>query len=77
MGRIRKCNDRCHNAKGNRCKCVCGGFYHGSNGTVNRQALHGMTEKKVNKTLAQAGFKKGETAYIEQKELPLELECFL
>ena len=69
--RIRKCNSRCHQAKGTRCKCVCGGFYHGKNGGANRQALTEQTEGEVQETLAQHGFKKGETAYIEQKELPL------
>lgn len=71
MGRIRKCNSRCHNAKGTRCRCCCGGAFHGKDGTgaANRQALaQGMTE-----LLEQNGFKEGETAYIEQKELLLEV----
>ena len=68
MGRVRRCDSRCHNAKGTRCKCWCGGAFHGSAGAVNREALvHGGTE-----VLEQHGFKKGETAYIEQKRLPME-----
>ena len=71
--RIRKCSDRCHRAKGTRCKCVCGGFFHGATGTVNRQALTEQTEEEVKKLLEQHGFKEGDTAYIEQKELPLSV----
>ena len=71
MGRIRKCGSRCHRAKGTRCRCWCQGFFHGKNGTgaANRAALAaGMTH-----LLEEHGFKQGETAYIEQKELPLEV----
>jgi len=32
-----------------------------------------MTEEEAKKTLQQHGFKEGETAYIEQKELALEV----
>ena len=71
--RIRKCNSRCHHAKGTRCKCVCQGFYHRADGAANRQALTQHTEEEVIETLEQHGFKDGETAYIEQKELALEV----
>ena len=71
--RVRICGSRCHNARGTRCKCVCQGFYHSSAGAVNRQALLEMTEEEVRKTLQQHGFKQGETAYIEQNKLPLEV----
>ncbi len=70
MGRVRRCDSRCHNAKRPRCRCWCDGFFHGKNGAgaTNREALaQGMTE-----LIEQHGFKNGETAYIEQKELPLE-----
>ena len=68
MGRVRRCDSRCHKAKGNRCACWCGGHFHGSAGADNRAALaRGGVE-----LLEENGFKKGETAYIEQKELPLE-----
>ena len=29
MEKVRRCDSRCHNAKGSRCKCWCGGRYHG------------------------------------------------
>lgn len=67
MGKVRRCDRRCHQAKGTRCRCWCGGFFHGAGGDVNRQALQdGMTG-----LLEQRGFKEGETAYIEQKGIPL------
>ena len=71
MGKVRKCDSRCHQAKGTRCACWCGGFFHGRDGAgvAHRAALaQGMTD-----LLEQNGFKEGETAYIEQKELPLEV----
>jgi len=52
---------------------VCLGFYHGSAGTANREALHQATEEEAKELLEEHGFKKGETAYIEQRELPLEV----
>lgn len=73
--RVRRCDDRCHRAKGTRCRCFCGGYYHGKNGTgaVNREALTQATEEGARKLLEQHGFKKGETVYIEQRKLPLEV----
>jgi len=72
-GRI--CSKRCHTAKGTRCCCACGGFYHGKNGSgaANRAALAVATEAEQKSLLEQHGFKDGETAYIEQMELPLEV----
>ena len=68
MGKVRRCDKRCHTAKGTRCKCWCGGFFHSSAGTANRAALaQGATE-----LLAEHGFKKDETAYIGQEELPMK-----
>ncbi len=68
MGRVRRCDRRCHTAKGTRCQCWCGGFFHSSS-AVNRAALEqGMTE-----FFEQHGFKEGEPAYIEQRALPLEV----
>ena len=72
MGKVRRCNSRCHHAKKPRCRCWCGGFFHGVDGAgaANREALtHGMTE-----LLEEHGFKEGETAYIEQKKLALEAQ---
>lgn len=68
MGRVRRCDSRCHHAKGTRCACWCGGFFHGSAGAANRVAL---AQEGV-ETLERNGFTKGETVYIEQKELPRE-----
>ena len=69
MSKVRRCDKRCHNAKRPRCRCWCGGFFHGSGGAANRAALaQGMTG-----LLGQCGFREGETAYIEQKELPVEV----
>ena len=68
MGKVRRCDKRCHSARGTRCRCFCGGFFHGSAGAANRAALaQGATE-----LLEEHGFKKGETAYIGQEELPLK-----
>ena len=66
MGRVRRCNGRCHNAKRPRCRCWCGGAFHGAGGAANRAAL----QEGVTGILEQAGFKNGETAYIEQNCLP-------
>jgi len=73
MGKVRRCDSRCHNAKGTRCACVCSGFYHGKNGAgaANREALAQAVLPE--ELLKQHGFKEGETAYIEQKELPLKV----
>jgi len=68
MGKVRRCDKRCHTAKGIRCKCWCGGFFHGSAGASNRAALaQGATE-----LLEEHGFKKDATAYVGQEELPMK-----
>ena len=69
MTKVRHCDKRCHNAKRPRCRCWCGGAFHGSAGAANRAAL----QEGVTEILEQHGFKQGETAYIEQKELPVEV----
>ena len=76
MGKVRRCDRRCHNAKKPRCRCWCGGFFHGSTGAANREALSFVMNNPrafALELLEQHGFKEGETAYIEQKELPLEV----
>lgn len=66
MKRVRKCNRRCHEARGKRCGCWCGGALHGTAGAANRQAIQeGNTE-----LLEQLGFEHGKTAYINQTTLP-------
>lgn len=73
MGKVRRCNARCHNAKRPRCRCWCGGHFHGSGGAANRAGLlQAVNEAAERLHLEQAGFKEGETVYIEQKEIPLE-----
>jgi len=71
--RVRTCGKRCHEARGTKCKCVCLGFYHGSAGAANREALHQATEEDAKELLEQHGFKEGETRYIEQTKLFLEV----
>jgi len=65
MGKVRRCDSRCHNAKRPRCRCWCGGTFHGSAGVANREALaHGTLN------LEEHGFKTdGTTVYIEKKPL--------
>lgn len=73
MGKVRRCDRRCHNARRPRCRCWCGGFFHGEHGpgAIHRAALaEGMLSTEF---LEQHGFKAGETAYIENKKLPLEV----
>ena len=68
MGKVRRCNSRCHNARRPRCRCWCGGTFHGSAGAASREALaHGLLNLEH---LEKHGFKTdGTTAYIEQKSL--------
>jgi len=74
MGKIRRCNRRCHEAKGSRCRCWCSGAFHGVNGAgaANREALAQAVLPE--ELLKQHGFKEGETKYIHQQELPLEMK---
>ena len=74
MGKVRRCDRRCHNARKPRCRCWCGGFFHGANGAgaANREALAFALDNPraaALNILEQHGFKEGETAYIEQKKL--------
>lgn len=72
MGNVRRCDNRCHSAKGTRCACWCGGKMHGKNGAINREALakFALEPEKQKEFLEAHGFKQGETAYIEQNHLP-------
>lgn len=68
MGRQRRCDWRCHTAKGAKCKCWCGGHFHGSAGAVSREGLRkGLVD------IQEHGFKSGATAYIEQTEFSREV----
>lgn len=74
MAKIRRCDNRCHSAKGTRCKCWCGGTFHGTAGAINREALlQAVTEADRRRMLEQHGFKEGKTAFIEQTKLPIEV----
>lgn len=64
MGKIRKCDQRCHNAKGTRCKCWCGGAFHGSAGAAARQAVLDNPD-----ILREYGFEHGKTVFRYQQEL--------
>ncbi len=75
--RKRTCSRRCHEARGTKCRCVCQGFYHSTAGAANREALAQGTEEEAKELLEQHGFKEGETRYIEQRELPLEVATTL
>ena len=39
MGKTRVCGAACHKAKGNKCRCWCGGVFHGSGGLDARKAF--------------------------------------
>ncbi len=67
MRKVRKCDSRCHNAKHSRCKCWCGGAFHGVAGANNRQSV----EEGVTELLQQNGFVQGQTAYIHQVGMKL------
>lgn len=69
--RKRTCGTVCHESKGSKCHCVCGGFFHGKAGEANREALHQATEEEAQRILAQHGFVKGKTAYLHQTKLPI------
>lgn len=45
MGKVRRCDAQCHDAKGPDCGCWCGGRFHGAAGAEARQAfLEAWTE---------------------------------
>lgn len=39
MSRARTCGERCHAAQGKRCKCWCGGVFHGTQGADARKLV--------------------------------------
>ena len=64
MSKVRRCDKRCHSARGTRCKCWCEGFYHGKDGDVNRETL-----KDAARYIEEHGAKPGEV-YLDQLRLP-------
>jgi hypothetical protein len=74
MSKVRRCDKRCHTARGTRCRCWCGGFFHGSSGAANRAALiQAATDGDRDLLLQNHGFKEGKTTYVEQQTLPVEV----
>jgi hypothetical protein len=61
VGSVRVCGKTCHAAKGAKCRCWCGGLFHGSGGLAARQAFADAfgctelptTEMAFNETTAQ------------------------
>ena len=39
MASSRRCDDRCHSARGPICTCWCGGVFHGARGAAAREAF--------------------------------------
>ena len=73
MGRIKRCDSRCHQVRGTRCGCWCGGHFHGTAGSINREALrNAVTEAEKVHLLEENGFQTGQAVYLEQPRLPLE-----
>lgn len=67
MAKRRRCDDRCHYAKGTKCACWCLGAFHGVGGTAHRAAV----VAGIPGILEEHGFKTGETVYINQAALPI------
>ena len=46
-GSRRQCNARCHNAKKPKCRCICGGHFHGAGrtGKLNEMDINTETEE--------------------------------
>lgn len=47
----RRCDARCHNSKGHRCKCWCRGRFHGVRGTGARMNLRYVLGLRKNEPL--------------------------
>jgi hypothetical protein len=39
MGKTRVCGGTCHKAKGAKCRCWCGGVFHGAGGQLTREVF--------------------------------------
>lgn len=65
MPRSRHCGKQCHAAKGDKCRCWCGGAFHGPKGAALRQALEGGKKE----LLEEHGYVEGATHYIKQAPL--------
>jgi predicted NUDIX family phosphoesterase len=48
VGRLRRCDDRCHSAKHDTCTCWCGGRFHGAQGAeALRDFVRAWTEAEL------------------------------
>ena len=45
MSKIRVCDKRCHQAKGEKCRCWCNGYFHGENASYQRERLQRKIEQ--------------------------------
>lgn len=45
----RRCDAKCHNAKGNKCNCICGGRFHGKGIKQARKELTSKTREEIKK----------------------------
>jgi hypothetical protein len=73
--RIKTCGGTCHNAKGTKCLCWCGGHFHGAAGAINREALSNIKDEPEKlEYLAEHGFMTRETKYKQQTRMNLQTE---
>lgn len=77
MGRVRVCDDRCHNAKGSRCACWCGGNFHGAAGEQARADLKATVEGRMRLELyeQQGSYKAASKTIDIDFEEPQERRC--
>ncbi len=62
----RQCNARCHDAKRPKCRCICGGKYHGS-------ARDGTLLQHVDQIIKEFGAQ-AEAAIRDAAQLPLGIQ---
>lgn len=66
MGRIRRCDDRCHSAIHPKCDCWCAGFFHGPSGAANREKF----EKAWQEALAEELEREGQPSLFSKRVVP-------
>lgn len=67
MSRLRRCDSRCHDAKGSRCKCWCSSTFHSSKGLINRSLI---ADGKL-RLSDLPGYKAGHVVYTNHLKLSL------
>jgi hypothetical protein len=50
----RRCDATCHDARGPRCSCICGGRYHGAGRAAQAQLVADVVDGKLGPELAKA-----------------------